>query len=148
MWAATGAELPLGGSSGQTRIVPMNAFEVNEIPSPRWDLALDLIRDGGPQVLVRREIALGFQRHVGWPSADGLIHVSAFTEAAPSELTDEAKGRDGEAASALLRDVVAADRRLAEAFDACGMRFEYVYDYGNGAVRIGTISDGGVIVLD
>lgn len=126
----------------------MNSFEVNEIPSPRWELALDLIREGGPLVLVHREIALGFRRHIGWPNADGLIHVSAFTNAAPSELSDEAMTRDGESASTLLRDVLAADRRMAEACDAYGMRFEYVYDYGNGSVRIGTILDDGAIALD
>lgn len=126
----------------------MNAFEVNEIPSPRWDVALDLIRDGGPLVVVRREIALGFQHHFGWPNADGLIHVSAFATLAPSELTDESKNRDGEAAAKLLRDVVAADARLGATFDTYGMQLEYVYDYGNGAVRIGRISEDGDVALD
>jgi hypothetical protein len=128
--------------------VPADAFEVDEIPSPRWEAALDLIRDGGPLVVVRRKIALGFQRYIGWPKADGLIHVSAFTSSAPSEPTDETKARDGEAASRLLSAVVAADPRLAEALDAFGTRFEYGYDYGNGAVRIGTIGEDGLIVLD
>lgn len=128
--------------------MPTDAFEVDEIPSRRWEAALDLIRDGGPLVVVRGEIALGFQRYIGWPKADGLIHVSAFTSSAPSELTDETKARDGEAASRLLSAVVAADPRLAEALDAYGTRFEYVYDYGNGAVRIGTIGEDGSIVLD
>ena len=128
--------------------MPTNAFEVDEIPSPRWDLALDLIRDGGPLVVVRREISLGLQRYVGWPSADGAIHVSAFTSSARSQLTQAQMIRDGSAAAKLLRDVVAADPRLGEALDAYGMRFEYVYDYGNGAVRIGTIGSDGEVFLD
>jgi hypothetical protein len=45
-------------------------------------------------------------------------------------------------------DVVAADARLGATFDACGMQLEYVHDYGNGAVRIGGISEDGNVVLD
>lgn len=127
--------------------MPKGEFTVDEIPSDRWELALALLRDGGPLVVVRGEIPLGFQRHVGWPNADGMIHVSAFTRSAPSELTDEAVRRDGVAAVGLLQDVVAADPRLTQMFDRYGKCVEYVYDYGNGAVRIGVIGDNGSIAL-
>jgi len=125
-----------------------NEFAVDEIPSARWDLALALIREGGPLVVVRRELRLGFQRYVGWPKADGLIHVSAFTNSAPSQLTEDAVERDGLAAVALLSDVVVADPRLAQVFDTYGKRVEYVWDYGNGAVRIGVIGDDGSVELN
>ncbi len=127
--------------------MPMNQFAVDEIPSERWELGLELLRDGGPLVVVRRELPLGFQRHVGWPNADGLIHVSAFTHSAPSELTEDAVQRDGLAAVGLLLDVVTADPRLAQMLDTYGKCVEYVYDYGNGAVRIGVINDDGSIAL-
>jgi len=127
--------------------MPTSEFAVDEIPSDRWELALALLRDGGPLVVVRRELALGLQRHVGWPKADGLIHVSAFTHSAPSELDEDAVQRDGVAAVGLLHDVVAADPRLAQMLDTYGTCVEYVYDYGNGAVRIGVIGDDGVVAL-
>ncbi len=127
--------------------MPTSEFAVDEIPSDRWDLALALLRDDGPLVVVRRELPLGFQRHVAWPNADGLIHVSAFTHSAPSELTEDAVQRDGMAAVGLLKDLVAADPRLGQMLDTYGKRVEYVYDYGNGAVRIGVIGDDGSIAL-
>lgn len=122
-------------------------FTVDEIPSDRWELAIALLRDGGPLVVVRRELALGFQRHVGWPNADGMIHVSAFTRSARSELTGDTVQRDGEAAVRLLQDVVAADPRLAQMLDTYGKCIDYVHDYGNGAVRIGAIGDDGSVEL-
>lgn len=127
--------------------MPKDEFTVDEIPSDRWELALALLRDGGPLVIVRRELPLGLQRHVGWPNADGMIHVSAFTRSAPSELTDDSVRRHGMAAVALLQDVAAADPRVAQMFDTYGKRLEYVYDYGNGAVCIGDIGDDGSIAL-
>ncbi len=127
--------------------MPTSEYTVDEIPSIRWELALSLLRDGGPLVVVRRELPLGFQRHVGWPNADGLIHVSAFTHSAPSELTEDAVRRDGVAAVGLLQDLVAADPRLAQMLDTYGKCVEYVYDYGNGAVRIGVVGDDGSIAL-
>ena len=128
--------------------MPKAEFVVDEIPGDRWDLALDVLRDGGPLVIVRREITLGLQRHVGWPNADGFIHVSAFTHSAPSELSQDAVKRDGEAAASLLGDLMDADPRLAELFDVYGRCVEYVYDYGNGAVRIGVIGEDGSVQLD
>ena len=127
--------------------MPKGEFIIDEITSDRWELALALLRDGGPLVVVRREVPLGFQRYVGWPNADGLIHISAFTHSARSELTDDAVRRDGVAAVGLLRDLVAADPRLGQMFDTYGKCVEYVYDYGNGAVPIGVIGDDGSIAL-
>lgn len=127
--------------------MPTSEFTVEEIPSERWELALSLLRDGGRLVVVRRELPLGLQRHVGWPAADGLIHVSAFTPSAPRELTEDAVRRDGLAAVGLLQDLVTADPRLAEMLDTYGKCVEYVYDYGNGAVRIGVIGDDGSVAL-
>jgi hypothetical protein len=41
-----------------------------------------------------------------------------------------------------------ADPRLAELFDVYGRCVEYVYDYGNGAVRIGVIGEDGSVQLN
>jgi hypothetical protein len=76
-----------------------------------------------------------------------LIHVSAFTRSSRSDLTDDDLQRDGAAAVGLLQDVVAADPRLTQLFDSYGKCVDYVYDYGNGAVRIGVIGDDGSIAL-
>jgi hypothetical protein len=96
------------------------AFVVDEIPSERWDLALELITTGGPLVVVERELALGIKRYIGWPSADGLIHVSAFTSTEPSVLSAAAVERDGRAAVVLLADVVERDARFRQLLDEIG----------------------------
>ena len=124
-----------------------DAFVVDEIPSERWEMALDLIGSGGPLVLVEREISLGFQRHIGWPTADGRVHVSAYTAASPSQLTEAAVEQDGRMAAQLLADVVERDAQLSRLLNALGFDFDYVYDYGNGAVKIGSISSDGHIAL-
>src|SRR5712691_6021984 len=121
-------------------------FVVDEIPSARWDAALDVIESGaGPMVVVEREVALGFQRYSGGPRPDGRIHVRAYTATEPSQLTEAAIARDGRAAVQLLADVIELDARLGRLLSEIGFDFEYLYDYGMGAAKIGSISDDGQV---
>jgi hypothetical protein len=124
------------------------AFVVDEIPSERWDAALDLIASGGPLVVVEREVALGLQRYVGWPRADARIHVSAYTTTEPSRLTEAAIERDVHFAVQLLADVIQHDGRLGQLLSDIGYEFEYLYDYGMGAVKVGFIDPAGRVTLE
>ena len=78
--ATSGANRPLPSRRGNSR-----AFSVDEMPGPRWDVALDLLRDGGHLFLLPGGVPVALQRYIGWPAADGLIHVSVFTSTEPLE---------------------------------------------------------------
>ena len=49
---------------------------VDEPVGGRWQLALDLLELGEDFVMLHR---VQMQRHVGWPGADGRIHVAVLT---------------------------------------------------------------------
>ena len=123
------------------------AFRVDEVPGPRWDLALDVIRSGASMVVVVRELPISFQRYHSWPNADGKIHVCAYTETAPSALTPEATTANGRDAVRLLDDLLAQDPRLAALLDEFGWTFDYNLDYGHGGARLGTVNADGSVTL-
>jgi hypothetical protein len=98
------------------------SFPVDEVPSPSWDLALDVIRSGAPMVVVEREVPVSVQRHHGWPNADGRVHVCMYTRTEPSRLTPAAAAEDGQDAVRLLGDLIAQDPRLGVLLDEFGWR--------------------------
>lgn len=120
---------------------------VSDIPGPRWDLALEQIAAAGPFTLLAGEPSIGLQRYDGWPGADGRIHVSIYTTSEPPALTQEVAEREVGNGLAHLQTVVGSDPRLAQLFAEYGVVREYVYDYGSGAARVGTISDEGAVTL-
>lgn len=120
---------------------------ISDIPGPRWDLALEKIAAAGPLTVLEGEPPVGLQRYDGWPGADGHIHVSIFTTLDPPAITQEVAERDVRNGLEHLRSVMASDPRLARLFDEYGVVREYVFDYGNGAARVGTVSDEGAVIL-
>jgi len=84
---------------------------------------------------------------VGFPNADGLIHVSVFTEVEPSAVTAEIANRDARRGLEAIHQAESADPRLAQLFERFGVTFEYVYDYGHGSVKIGFIAPDGEIQI-
>ena len=90
---------------------------------------------------------LGFHRHVGWANADGMVHVCAYTETGPSHLTGDIIEAHGLYAVQLLSDLIGLDPRLGDVLKDWGGTIDYVYHYGNGAVRIGSIDRSGSVTL-
>jgi len=123
------------------------AFKVTEIPGQRWDLALELLHDGGHMFVLPGDVPVGLQRYVGWPKADGHVHVSIFTGIEPNAASVEIAQSDVALGVAAVRAAQAADARLSRIFDEYGVIFEYVYDYGHGAVRIGDVDEAGAVTL-
>ena len=140
----TGVLRPRNNGSVASR----TAFEVDAIPGERWELALELLRDAGPLFLLPGPVTVALQRHDGWPEADGRIHVSLGTTREPQQVTPETAQREVDLGLDVLRRAEAADPRLSEMFDTYGFVIEYVYDYGHGAVRIGSVSADGRVHLD
>jgi hypothetical protein len=123
------------------------AFEVDEIPSDRWELALDLLRRADHMFLLPGEVPVGLQRYEGWPGADGHVHVSIFTGVEPKGVTQEMAQRDVAIGIATVRRAETADARLTELFEEYGVVYSYVYDYGHGAVKIGEADADGSVRL-
>lgn len=123
------------------------AFGVDEVPSERWNIALDLLRDAGPLFVLPGEVPVGLQRYAGWPGADGHIHVSLFTNTEPHAVTQEMAERDVARGLATVRKAAAADHNLTSLFEEYGVVNEYVYDYGHGAARIGDADANGTVRL-
>lgn len=122
-------------------------IRIGEIPGPRWDLALEKIADGGPLTVLDCEPPVGLQRYQGWPGADGHIHVSIYTTHAPPTLTHAIATRDAGTGLEHLDAAMAADPRLQLLFEKYGVVRAYVFDYGNGAVRVGAVSEDGTVTL-
>lgn len=123
------------------------AFEVAEIPSERWELALDLLDQAGHMVVLPGEVPVGIQRYSGWPGADGLIHVSIFTDVEPRAVTREMAGHDVNLGLSAVKRAAAVDPRLSRMFERYGVEYDYVFDYGHGAVKIGDVDEHGVVRL-
>lgn len=123
------------------------AFEVGEIPSDRWELALDLLHQAGHMFVLPGEVPVGIQRYAGWPGADGLIHVSIFTTVERRTVTPEMAGHDVHLGLSAVKKAAAADPRLSRMFEQYGVTYEYVYDYGHGAVKIGDADEHGAVRL-
>jgi hypothetical protein len=120
---------------------------VSEIPSRRWELALEQLDAGGAMTVLDGDPPIGLQRYLGWPGADGHIHVSIFTALEPQSLTQEIASRDVGAGLRTLADAVAADPRLAELLERHGVIREYILDDGNGAVLVGDLDEQGSVRL-
>lgn len=124
-----------------------DTLKIEEIPSPRWERALDFLRNGGPTVLLDGEVRIGIQRWVGFPLADGKIHVYTWTELEPSQLSAALVSAGVHSALATLDRALAADARLGQILKDAGTEYEYLCDYGMGAVRVATFRNDGSFEL-
>lgn len=124
-----------------------HVVSLGDIPGPRWDLALGKIAAAGPLTVLDGEPPVALQRYDGWPGADGHIHVSIFTIIEPPAITQEIAERDVRDGLEHLRIVMEAEPRLAQLVDKYGIVREYVFDYGSGAARVGTVSAEGSVTL-
>jgi hypothetical protein len=126
---------------------PDHLVNLSEIPSGRWDLALEHLDAGGPMTVLQGEPPIGLQRYVGWPGADGHVHVSVFTTLEPNVLTEAIASRDVASGLRTLAVAVAADPRLDDLLQRHGVVREYVFDYDHGAVTVGDVDEDGSVRL-
>jgi hypothetical protein len=121
--------------------------QVREIPSKRWDLALEQLEVGGELTVLDGDPPIGLQRDVGHPGADGRVHVWVFTERDPKSLTQEIASREVTAGLESLAVAEAADPRLAALLALHGGARKYVFDYGYGGTHVGDIDEDGTVTL-
>jgi hypothetical protein len=120
-----------------------DALAIDEIPGPRWEIALQLLTEGGPTVLLDGEVRIGIQRWLGFPLADGKIHIYTWTELEPSRLSPAIIENGVRAALATLDRALAADERLGRILETSGVEYEILSDYGMGAVKVATFRTDG-----
>ena len=70
------------------------AFRISEVPSERWEIALELLRAAGPLFVLDGPVPVSLQRYSGWPGADGKIHVCVYTTREPNSVTPEVATAD------------------------------------------------------
>jgi hypothetical protein len=121
-----------------------DALTIGEIPSPRWDLALQCLLDGGPTVALDDVVRVGLQRWVGFPGADGKVHIYTWTEVEPDRLSPAMIESAVRGALATLDRALAADERLGRILEDAGVEYEFLWDYGTGgAIKVATFHRDG-----
>lgn len=123
------------------------AFRITEVQGERWELALGLLRDTGPMVVLDGPVPVSLRRYSGWPGADGQIHVCVYTTRAPKTVTAEIATADFKRALETLQQAMAADSRLQAMLHECGVVYEYVYDYETGGAVIGRAAEDGTVTM-
>jgi hypothetical protein len=122
-------------------------LSVGEIPSQRWELALELLRQGRSTCVLPGEVPVVMGRWTGWPDADEMIHVLVYTTLDPEKVTPKIARHDAAAGLAVVRAAEAADPRLTQLFIEYGVVYEYLHDYGMGGLKIGDIDADGTVRL-
>lgn len=123
-------------------MVGSNSLRIEEAHGDRWELALELLESGEAPVVIAN---VALSRHIGWPRADGLIHISVVTRFDPLTVTPAAAAAEVEEGRRIIDEFCAADARLTELFRRYGIAWQYAYDYGMGSVNVGQIGENGAI---
>ena len=113
---------------------------VHQYTGPAWEAALQLFESGKGTVGIG---TVHIQRWVGWPGADGAVHLQVFTGREPKSLTLQTASTEISAGVEAVAAAKAADRRLGELFSRYGVVWEYCYDYGMGTIRLAVIDHKG-----
>lgn len=123
---------------------------VSDVPSridgptgARWDLALDLIANGTESVVLGSDLVV--QRYVGWPGADGLIHIGVLSSTMSVTSREAAQLRVHELRSR-FDDVARTDHRLRALLHDYPPVWEYLSADGYTTVKLADVSDDGTII--
>ncbi len=119
------------------------SFRLDSTQGDRWELALQLLHEGGQSieigdVLLRRD-SIG-------PHADGRVLVAVLTRVGPDALSSTSGTTGRPRRTRCGRVASLDDPRLNDLFHVYGTRLEYVFDYDNGAVSLGSINADGELI--
>lgn len=121
---------------------PTQALSVEHPEGPRWELALQLLRDGEQAVEVR-----GLVLNTDPPTAKAQrrLHVEfecpfdpSQVGKGPHERLRSVAERDLSQARAVIAEVCAEDERFAALVEESGVVYEFVHRYGMGALLVAT----------
>ena len=117
------------------------AVTVREIPSPRWEVAIDLLVHGRGYVVLEGDVDVALRRWVSDPRPDPRLNVGIYATHEPSKTSGAMAAAEVTMGLATYRSALAADPRLSSLVEQNGQVIEYLYDYGMGAVLVGTVSE-------
>ncbi len=117
-------------------------LSLNEPVGKRWELALDLIERGESFVVIG---GVQIARHVGWPGADGLIHIAVLAGSDQTPPRQVAQGQV-DACRAFISQLASEDPRLQLLLERFGAAWEYVGDDGSASWLIAGVADDGSLI--
>jgi hypothetical protein len=127
-------------------VVGPSGLQVDEPSGERWELALDLLREGRESVRIG---VLRLARQTSGPAPDGRIHVSIDATNGPEFTTRDGATAEIERGRSQLDALLTADNRLANLVALHGIAgCDYIYDYGMGSVVIATVDNHGAVTWD
>ena len=118
-------------------------LRIDQPSGERWDLALDLIESGDEFVMLGD--GLQIHRHVGWPDADGRIHIGVLADADHLAEKHEAQRRVDQARERVTQ-LTLADERLRSVLERHDVVWEYAGDDGSATWLIAAISEDGMLI--
>ena len=128
-------------------VSPAEALSVERLEGPRWDLALQLLRDGEAAVRLRGLVLNGDPPKA---KTQRRLHVAFDCPFDPSQVGRGPHERLKSVAELDLRearDVIARtcadDQRFATMVEESGVVYEYVHRYGMGALLVATAGASG-----
>ncbi|MGI8810782.1 MAG: hypothetical protein ACR2KK_23655 [Acidimicrobiales bacterium] len=117
-------------------------LRIEDPSGERWELALDLIHAGHESVMLGDRIEV--RRYIGWPGADGLIHIAVLVPANQVESRDLTKQEVALAREQVSR-LAGRDHRFAALLDEHGVKWEVVGDDGSATWKIADVSEDGTL---
>jgi hypothetical protein len=135
----------VGQTSGMTG---NGVFTVLEIPSARWEIAMDQLEHGRGYVVLEGDVDVALRRWPTGPRPDPRLNVAIYATSEPRKTPSTVATREVGLGLAAYRSAIGADSRLAALIEQHGQVIEYLYDYGMGAVLVGTVSDDDSLVWE
>lgn len=119
-----------------------DAFRVDAHGGERWELALDLLAAGNGSIRLGDEVEIGRNTAT---RADGRVCFSILAANTPGQTTRLRAESDIREGMRWIEQSIARDPRLRQLCDGHGVTVDYVFDYGNGGVRLASIDATGEI---
>jgi hypothetical protein len=111
-------------------------MQVLEPPGPRFELALERLRDGD---------AFSFDGVWFWLAPDGYLEVSVESSWRIEHITEQTALADLERAMSLVNDLLAKSSSFSAVAKAHPQRFILIHDYGTGSVAVCRLVDGKIV---
>jgi hypothetical protein len=109
-----------------------NAFVVDDVSGPRFELALELFLSG--KSFEFRDVAFRVE-------SDNAVHCIVDSSWAPESVTQASAAEDLDSGASALADLLGQSPAFASAVEGRPIHFDLVEDYGNGSILICTRTD-------
>jgi len=112
---------------------------VDEPQGQRWDLALDLLREGPDLIALGQGLLLS--RDTSGPASDGHIHIGVIAHASRERAQSEV-----DTAREFVQGLTETDKRFGASLRPFGITWEYVGDGGTVTITLARIDEDGTLI--